>query len=327
MPRFQDNAERSQIWMRAFFMGPTGSGKSRAALELASRIFDGQIPVTLLNTEGSGRAQLYADRYDYALADISEDGDFGPEHIVETIDECERRWPGRTLVLDSSTHEWQGKNGVLQQADRFGDWKVVRPKHNAFVERLLAYNGHVIVTCRAKMKYEVSEEEVPGRSRPRQVVTMLGVGPIQDDHLQYEFNLVGRFDLETHDVAFSGHVDPLVDRVANFGDEEQAAGIAATLTKWLSEGNPIEEPSKADPERVEELRKTLVAERNAGNARMTDDVIEDVFARARRQNRGFLAPEWVEEKLAEAQKRLADLERKREIKTKAKAEREPAAAT
>lgn len=316
---YEEAPTRDQVWLRSFFMGPTGSGKSKGALELASRIFAGELPTTLINTE-KGRGKLYADRYKlHGYVGMDEVGDFSPEAYIAAIDIAESKNPGGVFVLDSVSHEWIGRNGILQQADRFGDWKTVRPKHNEWVERLLAVEGHLIVTCRAKMKYEVGEEEVGGRKR--QVITMLGVGPIQSDDLQYEFNLVGRFEQGTHDVEFSGHVDPLVDTIANFGDPVVSEEIAEKLTKWLSEGDPVEPPEAATDEAVAELIASLKSE---GNARLTDDVIEETLAKARRLNRGVIHPDYVVEQLAKSKERLATKQR-READAAAKKD-EPAAA-
>lgn len=294
---FEEEASRDQVWLRAFLMGATGSGKSKGALELARRIFDGALKTTLINTE-KGRGKLYADRYKFSYIGMDAVGDFSPDAYIAAIDVAERNNPGGIFILDSVSHEWVGSNGILQQADRFGDWKTVRPKHNAWVERLLSIEGHLIVTVRAKMKYEVSEEQVPGREKPRQVVIPLGVGPIQSDDLQYEFNLVGRFDVETHDVAWSGHVDPLVDTVSNFADDESAQKAAEALTKWLSEGDPIEPPVEADPKAIEELLASLRAEGFA------EELIEEKFGVARRQNRGKLHPDYVAKNLEDSKKRL-----------------------
>lgn len=295
--QFEDAAVRDQILLRGFLMGATGSGKSRGALELASKLAErfGDIPITLINTERQ-RGKLYADRYRFSYIGLENEESLGPETFVRALDLAEQKHPGGIAIIDSVSHEWMGRDGILQRADRFGDWKRVRPQHNDFVERLTAYNGHLIVACRAKMKYEVTEEEVPGRSKPRQIVTPLGVGPIQSDDLQYEFNLVGRFDVTTHEVVFSGHVDPLVDGVYNL--LEQGDEVGDLLAKWLSEGAVPERPPAADPGRVAELRAALDADG------FTSEQIEHGFAVARRQNGGELHPEWVEEKLADAIARL-----------------------
>lgn len=294
----ESNPTRDQIRLRAYLFGPTGSGKSKGALELAHRIFDGSLPIGLVNTE-LGRGKLYADRYPItSYVEMAEIGDFSPEGYTKALDAIEAKQGGGVYILDSVSHEWMGRNGILQQADRFGDWKVVRPKHNDWVDRLMRVNGHLIVTVRAKMKYEVSEEEVQGRKR--QVVRPLGVGPIQSDDLQYDFNLVGNFEQETHTVRWSGHVDPLVDTVSDLGDEESAVATASVLTRWLSEGNPPPPPPEpATDEQVAELVDSLHAEG------FNDATIEERFAISRAQHRGVLVPEYVTEQLDKSKERLA----------------------
>lgn len=285
---FEENAAREHIWLRGFFMGPTGGGKSKGALEVASRLFGGELPLTLINTE-RGRGKLYADRFKYNLIDMSGDAggdvDHSPESFVRAVDLAESKSPGGVLILDSASHEWMGKEGVLQQADRFGEWKTVRPKHQTFVDRLMAYQGHVIVCVRAKMKYDVGEEEKSGGGK-RQVITMLGVGPIQDGDLQYEFNLVGRFDQQTKEVTWSGHVDQLQGTVSNLA--EDADDVVAKLEQWLSEGDPPAPPEAATDEAIAELRALLEA-----NSNVTDTMIEETFASQRKKNRGVLHPDWV----------------------------------
>lgn len=299
----EENPTRDQVLLRGYFFGPTGSGKSRGALELASRIFDGSLPIGLVNTE-LGRGKLYADRFPLATyVDMAEVGDFSPEGYTRALDAIEAKQGGGIYILDSVTPEWTGREGILQQADRFGEWKTVRPKHNAWVERLGRVNGHLIVTVRAKMKYEVGEEEVQGRTR--QVIRALGVGPVQSDDLQYEFNLVGNFEQATHDVRWSGHVDPLVDTISNFANDESASSTASTLTRWLSEGNPPPPPPEAATEKaIAELVESL-HEEDFG-----DDLIQERFAVARAQNRGVLVPEYVAEQLVKSKARLAAKKKK-----------------
>lgn len=290
---FEETARRENVWLRGFLMGPTGSGKSRGALELATRIarIFGDVPVTLINSE-KGRGKLYADRFRYSLIEI--DGDFSPQSYVKAIDLAEERTPGGVVVIDSASHEWMGANGVLQQADRFGEWKKVRPLHNEFVERILAIEGHVLVCCRAKMKYDVGTEVVQGREK--QVITMLGVGPIQSDDMQYEFNWVARFDQETKEATFSGHVDALQGVVTAVVDEA-ADRVAETLTKWCSEGEPPEPPAEATQEAIDALTTLLLFEGH------TAETIENGYTVARRGNRGRLHPDWVAEKTAAAEDR------------------------
>lgn len=306
-----EEAVRSQIWGRVFLFAPTGGGKSRAAFELGSRLFGGGLPMTYINTEVD-RDKLYADRFKYALIDLSREAEFHPDLFVDALDLAEARNPGGVVIIDSVSHEWRG---VLNLADRFGDWKTVRPLHNGFVERMTRLNAHLIVCCRAKMKYEVEMDERDGRSR--QTVTTLGVGPTQDAELQYEFNLVGQLEVGTHDCTLSGHVDGLVDTVVNFSTD--ADEVAAKYTKWLAEGTPIEIPVAAGAEEVKALVQSLLSEG------LAEEKVEAGLAAARREARGVLTPEYVATQYAKSQQRLERKKAANEKKNDGAAETAPKA--
>jgi hypothetical protein len=117
---FEENVTRDAVWLRALFMGPTGAGKSKGAIELASRLakrFDTPPPV-LINTE-RGRGKLYADQYELGGYITLENTDQGPDTMIATFDAAEQQKPGAPIVLDSASHEWMGRDGVLQRADQF----------------------------------------------------------------------------------------------------------------------------------------------------------------------------------------------------------------
>lgn len=301
---FEKNPTRSALWLRGFFMGPTGAGKSLGALLLAFAMWKGELPVTLINTE-VGRGKLYADRFPLAgyigLDELAASGrgDFSPQVWEKAYDKAERENPGGIIIADSITHEWHGKNGVLKQADRFGNWKDVRPLHeDQFVARMAALQCHLIVCTRAKMKYEVEEQERENGRGTRQVITPLGVGPMQDADLQYEFNLVGQFEQRSHECLFTGHVDPLIDTMHDLSNEDDLADVVAKLERWLSEGSPILPPETASESEIAKLRAALDADG------VSAEDVEKGFAIARRQNRGQLHPEFVAKKLSDVEERL-----------------------
>lgn len=292
---FEEEAQRTSIWARAFLHGPNGSGKSRGALELASRLFGGELHVTLINTEPE-RGRLYADRFRFSLIDLSTLGDFSPETFIAAVDTAESKHPGGIIVIDSTSHEWMGEGGVLSLADRFGDWKKVRPRHDDFVNRLKTAESHVIVACRAKMQYEVTEEERDGRAR--QVVSALGIGPVQDKDLPYEFNLIGSFEQATHLVTFTGHCDLLVG-VKRYDMVQEGQAVADTYSEWLSDGIKVEATATAAQADVEALLASLKAEGIA------DEEVASKLRIARQGNRGKLSPEYVEDQLTKSKQRLA----------------------
>lgn len=286
-----EDAKREKVWLRMLLMGPTGSGKTMAALEVATKLFDGSFQVVVGDSE-HGRAKLYSDQYAFKWKGLERD--FSPEAYIDLIDDAERRYPGGVLILDSISHEWMGANGVLQQADRFGDWKQIRPRHTSFIERILETQMHVIVTVRSKMKYEVETVEVNGRDK--QVIRKLGLGPIQDDSLPYEFDVIGAVDPISHDVTFSNRCSQLVDLTLPCvpGDE-----VAAILSDWLSQGDPPVPPEAADPAELDRLVQMLLVEGHG------PEKIEERLTVVRRQNRGVIPPQYVGEQIGKATKRLA----------------------
>lgn len=286
------DVKRDQVWFRGFFMGPSGSGKSRASLEIASRMFDGELGITLINTEPN-RGKLYADRFKIAgLVEITDD--YHPHRFIEAIDAGEQITPGGVVIIDSATHEWYGKNGVTQLANRFNDWAKARPLHQEFVDRIAVAQCHVIVCCRAKMKYEVAD--VVDNGRTKQVITMLGVGPMQDGDFQYEFSLAASFEQKTHEAELSGHIDSLVGTTTQMVDEH-ADAVAEAITGWCSAGEPVAPIEAADRGQVAELVGLLIREG------IPEAKIEQGFVLARRENRGQLHPDWVARKTAEASER------------------------
>jgi hypothetical protein len=289
--RIETDVQREQMWARVFLHGPSGSGKTRGAFELASRLFDGQLPIALINTEPN-RGKMYADRFKLAaLAEVQDD--YHPERFMEALDAIERIIPGGVCILDSATHEWYGTNGITQLASRFNDWAKARPLHQRFVDRIQTAQMHMVVCCRSKMKYD--QQTVMDNGREKTVVVALGVGPMQDADFQYEFSLAGSFDRASHDVEWTGHVDALEGQTTNLVTDE---GLTArTLTDWLSQGTAL--PEAATPDQVEELRQSLLAEG------FSVERIEGGFATQRQKDRGVLSPGYVEEQLGKSKGRLA----------------------
>lgn len=289
-------ARRENVWARIMLMGPAGAGKTLAALTIATNLLGGDLPITGADTERQ-RMKLYADQFAFFHEPIV--GNYTPETFVSVIEAVEAARPGGVLIIDSFSHEWMGTNGVLQLVDKkFGNWKEVRPRHSALVDRIMAAEMHVICCVRSKMKYEVGEEEYVdrgGQTKTRQQITKLGIGPVQDDAIIYEFDIVADIDARTHEATFSNRCAPLVDTTRLID-----ADVAAIISRWLSEGDPPEAPETATDEAVAELRASLVKEGFA------EEVIDERFAAARVQNRGRLHPDYVAEKLAESTKRLAD---------------------
>lgn len=283
-------ARREQMLLRMALLGVTGAGKTRGALEVATNLFDGKLKVAGIDTE-HGRMKLYADRYKFDHAELH---DHHPESFIDAFNAAEAHG-AEFIIVDSFSHEWMGKNGVLQLADRFGAWKDVRPLHTSVVERMLSSPAHVICCIRSKMKYDVRTEPRPSGQGERQVIEKLGLGPVQDDAILYEFDVLGDVDIGTHEATFSNRCDPLVGKSMMLGPE-----VAAILTKWLSEGEAPELPEEADQKDISRLIELL--QTNG----IEPGKIETGLAQARARTKGVLTQEYVDETIAKQEALLAE---------------------
>src|SRR6187402_3403106 len=97
-------AQRKNAKLRLAIAGPAGSGKTTAALKLATGL-GGKIAV--IDTE-HGSASIYADLTDFDTLEIHPP--YAPEKFIEAISVAEAAGY-ETIILDSITHEWNGAGG------------------------------------------------------------------------------------------------------------------------------------------------------------------------------------------------------------------------
>lgn len=188
-------ATKEQAKARLAIMGPSGSGKTYTALTVARELAGKRGKVAVIDSE-RGSASKYADLFGF---DVQEMDDHSPDNYVKVIGEAQAAGYD-VLVIDSMSHEWAGNKGALDLHDRatarsksknsFTAWMEVTPKHNRFVDTILAYPGHVVGTFRTKTAYVIADEN--GKQVPKKV----GTTPIQRDGIEYEFDIVGEMDLD-----------------------------------------------------------------------------------------------------------------------------------
>ena len=181
-------AERKQAKLRLALSGPSGSGKTTGALLIAKGL-GGKIAV--LDTE-RGSASLYADLVDFDTVELGPP--YTPERYIEVIREAEKAGYD-TLILDSITHEWNGEGGILQIVDTvartrlkgnsYMAWNEGTPRHQKFIDAMLASPLHIIATMRSKSVYVETEKGNGKKTYEKQ-----GTAPQQRDGLEYEFTAV-----------------------------------------------------------------------------------------------------------------------------------------
>ena len=181
-------AQRSQVKLRLGLSGASGFGKTYSALMLAYGITNDWTKIAIIDTE-NGSADLYAHLGEFNVLSLNEP--YSPERYIEAIRTCENS-SIEVIVVDSITHEWQGKGGCLQIHERLGgrfqDWAKVSPRHQAFIDAILQSKCHVITTVRSKIDYSLDTT-----SNGRTKVVKHGTKEITREGFEYE--LTTNFEL------------------------------------------------------------------------------------------------------------------------------------
>lgn len=224
-------AERKQSKLRLAITGASGSGKTTAALNIATGI-GGRIAV--LDTE-NGSASLYADQFDFDVVNLV--APYTPERFIDVILAAEKAGYD-ILIIDSTTHEWSGKGGCLELVDdlakakfkgnSWSAWNEVTPRHRKFIDAMLRSNMHIITTMRSKT--ETAQEDI-GNGKKR--VVKLGMKSEQRDGIEYEFTTV-------LDLVHDGHYATATkDRTRIFAGQDPqhiTKDTGVFLREWLNSG-------------------------------------------------------------------------------------------
>jgi len=193
-------AVRESIWAKTALMGPSGCGKTYSALRLATGMASEikaqtgkDARILLANTEAK-RGYYYANEFNYDIVDI--EAPHNPEKYVELIDFAVEEGYS-ILIIDSSSHEWEGKGGCLelhqQAGGQYQNWKTITPRHQRFINAIADSPIHIIATMRGKDQYEMVKDD-----RGKATVQKLGVGAKQRDGFEYEFTCTFLLDQKTN---------------------------------------------------------------------------------------------------------------------------------
>lgn len=232
-------AVRHKLKARVALLGPAGSGKTYTALQIAQGLAPGG-RYLVIDTECES-ASLYSDACDFDVLALDT---HSPETYVAALQAAARERYD-VVIVDSLTHAWTGKDGALEQVDNkarsvkgnsYVAWRDVTPMHNALVDAMLRYPGHLIATMRVKMAYELVDD-----GRGKKMPQKIGLQPIQRDGLEYEFTVI--CDLDTDHVLTVGKTrcSALDGKTYRRPGKE----VGETLRKWLDVG--AEAPARVEP--------------------------------------------------------------------------------
>lgn len=225
-------AERHQVKLRIGLSGASGFGKTYSALLLAYGITDNWSKIAVIDTE-NGSASLYSHLGDYNTLTLNEP--FNPERYIEAIETCEKA-SVEVIIIDSISHEWNGKGGCLELHEllggRFQDWAKISPRHQAFIDKILHSSCHIITTVRRKIDYAL-DSDLNGKSK----VIKHGTKEITREGFEYE--LTTNFELinDKHLVRASK------DRTGLFMDKPEfviSSNTGKKLIEWCNKGVSID---------------------------------------------------------------------------------------
>jgi AAA domain len=228
--KFQ-RATRQGTPLKGALTGPSNSGKTTGALEMATGLANGG-RIAMLDTENRS-STLYADRFNFDVLHI-----FPPfdalkfcEGIKAAISEGYR-----VAIIDSFSHAWEGVldyKGTLDSrgGNSYANWGPAGKKYRAVFDAILQAPIDILVCARSKVEY-VLEVDDRGRQCPRKV----GMGPVARDGFEFEFTVV--FDLDSEHYAIASK-----DRTRLFSTTQRFFITEETgrqLAKWRDSGAPAE---------------------------------------------------------------------------------------
>lgn len=186
-------AKREEVKLRVGLSGASGFGKTYSALLMAYGVTEDWTKIAIIDTE-NGSANLYSNLGHYRVLTLNEP--YSPERYIEAIRACENA-SVEVIIIDSISHEWQGKGGCLQIQEqlggRFQDRAKVTPRHQTFIDAILRSKCHVITTVRSKVDYSMDSG-----SNGKTKVVKHGLKQVTREGFEYELTLSFELINENH---------------------------------------------------------------------------------------------------------------------------------
>jgi hypothetical protein len=300
MSEFQlKKAARSAAKIRVALMGTSGSGKTYSALLMAYGICGDWNKIALIDTE-TGSGHLYEHLGAYNVMDLTPD--YSPERYVSAIEVCEKAGM-EVIVIDSASHEWNGKGGLLEIADKMGTgfqkWMTLTPRHNKFVDKMISSTCHIIATFRTSAEYAITEND-----KGKKVPEKIGIKPLTREGVEYEFTIA--FDINSKNLATVSK-----DRTSLFVNMPHiiTAETGKRIIDWCNSAPPKAEPLptltpafQLNPEQIQALLDLSENKFCIEKGIMFDSMVDKCTSLAETEKLINSTKEWIKKKEAEAAK-------------------------
>lgn len=225
-------ATRKKVKLRLGLSAVSGGGKTYSALLLAKGIVGDWDKIAVVDTE-NGSASLYSHLGDFNTIELT--APYSPERYIEAIHACENAGM-EVIIIDSITHEWDGKGGCLEIIDKLGgkyqEWAKVTPRHQAFIDAILQSKCHVITTVRRKQDYEMTKDN-SGKIK----VEKAGLKEVTREGFEYELTVNFNIDTFHNCTASKDRTGLFMDKPA-FTITEQTGQI---IREWCESGVDVKQ--------------------------------------------------------------------------------------
>lgn len=233
-------ATRKKVKLRLNLSAPSGAGKTYGALLLAKGLVGSWDKIAVIDTE-NGSASLYEHLGDFNVIDLAPP--FSPERYIQAIDACVSEGM-EVIIIDSSSHEWSGPGGCLEineklaqakyRGNTWSAWNETTPRHDAFVQKVLHCDAHIITCTRSKMETIMGEDKK---------IKKVGMKDIQRDGWEYELTVSLSIDRDTHMTIASKDRTELFEGKEPFKITEQTGLM---IKDWCDKGIVPEKPKEID---------------------------------------------------------------------------------
>ena len=198
-------SSKKQAKIKLALQGASGCGKTYSSLLLAYGMTGNWSKIAIIDTE-NGSADLYAHLGNYNVLSLK--SPFTPERYIQAIEVCEQSGM-EVIIIDSISHCWEYLLSfhASMQGNSFTNWNKITPRQNAFVQKILTSNCHVIATMRTKQDYVLNEKNA-GKMVPEKV----GLKSIMRDGIDYEFTIVLDIDLKHYVKASKDRTNLFMDK-------------------------------------------------------------------------------------------------------------------
>jgi len=189
-------ATRQKAKIRLGLSAVSGGGKTISSLLIAYGMTNDWDKIYLIDSE-NGRGELYANDQRFNIGEFNYlrlEAPYSPESYIKAIKMCEDAG-AEVIIVDSITHEWSGKGGVLEihgamTGNSFTNWSTVTPRHQKFIDSLLSSKCHIITTVRRKTEYEMSKDQ-----NGKMVIEKGGLKEVTRDDFEYELTVNLQLDI------------------------------------------------------------------------------------------------------------------------------------